>query len=98
MVELPLTLAIEALLTGLRHHSATSLERKLVNIVASNAYSGIKANLVRMDASTSRIAGQTTDPLAELVEQLDIKTSFDANIAVLRTAEGMERQVVRLWA
>lgn len=69
-----------------------------MNIAASSAYSGIRANLLRMDASAARIAGQAADPVAEGINQLEIKTGFDANIAVLKTANEMDRQVVRLWA
>lgn len=69
-----------------------------MNVAASSAYLGIRANLARMDASAARIAGQAADPVAESVNQLEIKAGFDANIAVLKTANEMDRQVVRLWA
>jgi flagellar basal body rod protein FlgC len=69
-----------------------------VNIAASSAYSGMRLNLARMDASASRVAGQAADPINESIEQLDIKNSFDANAAVLKTAMEMDGNVVRLWA
>lgn len=69
-----------------------------MNIAASSAYSGMRLNLARMDATASRVAGQTADPINESIEQLDIKTSFDTNVAVLKTANEMDQAVVRLWA
>lgn len=69
-----------------------------MNIAASIAHSGIRANLTRMDASASKIARQSGDPIDSLVEQLTIKASFEANVAVLKTTGEMERGAIRLWA
>jgi hypothetical protein len=69
-----------------------------VNIAISSALSGLRANLARMDASALRVAGRTADPVTEMVEQLDAKVNFQANIASLETARDMERGVIRLWA
>jgi flagellar basal body rod protein FlgC len=64
----------------------------------SSALAGIRTNLARMDASASRVASQTADPATELVDQLHIKASFQANVAVLATVLDMDRSAIRLWA
>lgn len=64
----------------------------------ASALSGIRSSLARMDASASRLAGRTGDPVDELVDQISIKANFQANIKVLETANETERGALRLWA
>lgn len=65
---------------------------------SASALSGMRANLTRMNESAARLAGQTADPVTELVDQMQIKTSFEANLKVLDTANDMVRSTIRLWA
>ena len=58
----------------------------------------MRANLIRMDESAARVAGQTADPVTELVDQMEIKASFEANLKVLDAANDMVRSTIRLWA
>jgi len=58
----------------------------------------MRANLTRMNESAARLAGQTADPVTELVDQMQIKTGFEANLTVLDTANDMVRSTIRLWA
>lgn len=69
-----------------------------MNVAMSSALSGIRANLARMNDSAARVAGYKADPIEEIVEQIRIKGSFEANVAALETAREMERSTVRLWA
>jgi len=64
----------------------------------SSALSGIRANLARINESASRVAGQNSDPIVEVVEQVGIKANFEANVSVLDAARDMERSTIRLWA
>lgn len=65
---------------------------------SASALSGMRANLTRMNESAARLAGQTADPVTELVDQMQIKTGFEANLTVLDTANDMVRSTIRLWA
>jgi len=71
-----------------------------VNVASASAsaLSGMRANLTRMNESAARLAGQTADPVTELVDQMQIKTGFEANLTVLDTANDMVRSTIRLWA
>jgi flagellar basal body rod protein FlgC len=51
-----------------------------------------------MNESAVRVAGLNADPVVEAVEQLQIKTGFEANVFTLETARDMERSAIRLWA
>jgi flagellar basal body rod protein FlgC len=59
---------------------------------------GVRASMARADASAARIAGQTSDPAPDLIDQLQAKSAFDANILSLRTANDMQERSIRLWA
>ena len=69
-----------------------------MNVAMSSALSGIRTNLARMNDSAARVAGQASDPLDEAIEQIQIKTSFAANVFALETARDMDRSTFRLWA
>lgn len=69
-----------------------------MNVAMSSALSGIRANLARMNESAARVAGQSSDPVTEIVEQIRIKASFEANVSALDAARDMDRSTIRLWA
>ncbi|MGE3746384.1 MAG: hypothetical protein AB7G25_11875 [Sphingomonadaceae bacterium] len=69
-----------------------------MNVAMSSALSGIRNSLARMSESAARVAGQKTDPAAEIVAQINAKADYQANIAALDAAGKMDRDTVRLWA
>jgi flagellar basal body rod protein FlgC len=68
-------------------------------IATSIAASGIAAATARFEASAARTAADPFDGLeAELVERIEAKTAFSANVAVLRTADDMAGALLDILA
>ena len=59
---------------------------------------GMRAGMTRADMSAARLAGQTSDPVPDLVDQLQAKSAFDANSFSLDIANEMQESSIRLWA
>jgi flagellar basal body rod protein FlgC len=67
--------------------------------IASIAAAGLNASTARFTASASRIAQNPHADLAgELVTQKQAATDFEANVAVLKTANSMEKQLLDILA
>lgn len=69
----------------------------MINAVSS-AVTAMRTNMARFDVSAARVAGQTSDPVPDLIDQIQIKTDFQADVAVLRVADEIEQGGIRLWA
>lgn len=67
--------------------------------VTGYAQQGLIQAVNRLDASAQRVAadagvGSGADLAAEVVEQVNASTSFSANLAVLQTANDMEKRLL----
>lgn len=71
---------------------------KAVNVAMSSALSGIRNSIARMNEGASNIAGKKTDPIVEIVIQINAKADYQASVAALEAAQETEKSAVRLWA
>ena len=69
-----------------------------MNVAMSSALSGIRNSLARMNESAAHVAGRKTDPVAEIVVQINAKADYQANVAALEAAREAEKSTIRLWA
>jgi len=70
-----------------------------MNDIASIASAGLKASTARFEASARRVAQEPrADLVTELVEQKAAAISFEANIAVLKTANRMQKSLLDILA
>ena len=69
-----------------------------MNVARSSALSGIRNSLARMNEGASNIAGKKSDPIVEIVIQINAKADYQASVAALDAARETEKSAVRLWA
>lgn len=69
-----------------------------MNVAMSSALSGIRNSLARMNEGASNIAGKKSDPIVEIVIQINAKADYQASVAALDAARETEKSAVRLWA
>jgi flagellar hook protein FlgE len=69
----------------------------------ATAQYGLLAASRRFEASASRVArmgveGENVDLAAEVVQQINAKTEFSANLSVIRTAQDMTGELLDILA
>jgi flagellar basal body rod protein FlgC len=66
--------------------------------IISTALAGLNASTARLSASASRTVSPDADYVSERVEQIEASESFKANVAVLKTADRMQRTLLDMLA
>lgn len=69
----------------------------------STAMTALRSNVAAMNVSAARIASGNTaapdaDALDALIDIAGVRQSFAANVAVVQTANDMDRSTFNLWA